>query len=175
MKATPAAPSVRLDRHPAGLADGCAVAVEHLTKRSGERIGKALAVLVPALVVSYAIFGVFLAVAAVFTRPGVVPAVFAGSHLLIQLLFTPLLAGGSIWVGIAVSARSADVRVAQQLGVLASLPRPPWRSASPVPCSSLTGSGGGRWRRCSTASGSSRVRPDQTTRKEVHPCQQRSV
>jgi hypothetical protein len=119
MKATQAAPSVRLDRQPAGLADGYAVAVEHLTKRFGERIGKALAVLVPALVVSYPIFGVFLAMAA---RPGVVSAVFAGSHLLIQLLFTPLLASWSIWVGIATSARSADVRVAQQLGVLASLP-----------------------------------------------------
>ncbi len=122
MKATQAAPSVRLDRQPAGLADGYAVAVEHLTKRFGECIGKALAVLVPALVVSYAIFGVFLGAAALFARPGVVSAVFAGSHLLIQLLFTPLLAGWSIWVGIAMSARSADVRVAQQLGVLASLP-----------------------------------------------------
>jgi len=55
-------------------------------------VGKALAVLLPALVVYYAIFGVFLAVAALFTRPGVASAVFAGSHLLIQLLFTPLLA-----------------------------------------------------------------------------------
>ena len=42
--------------------------------------------------------------------------------MLIQLLFTPLLAGWAIWVGIAVSTRSADVRVAQQLGTLASLP-----------------------------------------------------
>jgi hypothetical protein len=63
-----------------------------------------------------------LALAALVARPGVASAVFAGSHLLIQLLFTPLLAGWSIWVGIAMSARSADVRVAQQLGVLASLP-----------------------------------------------------
>jgi ABC transporter len=45
-----------------------------------------------------------------------------GSHLLVQLLFTPLLAGWSIWAGIAISARSADVRAAQQLGTLASLP-----------------------------------------------------
>jgi hypothetical protein len=63
-------------------------------------------------------------------------------HLLVQLLFTPLLAGWSIWVGIARSVRSSDVRVAQQLGVLA------------VPCSWSTGSAGGRWRGCSTASGS---------------------
>jgi hypothetical protein len=48
--------------------------------------------------------------------------VFERSHLLVQLLFTPLLAGWSVWVGIAISARSADVRAAQQLGTLASLP-----------------------------------------------------
>jgi len=37
-------------------------------------------------------------------------------------LFTPLLAGWSIWVGIAISARSTDIRVAQQLSVFASIP-----------------------------------------------------
>jgi ABC-2 type transport system permease protein len=38
------------------------------------------------------------------------------------VLFTPLLAGWSIWVGIAISARSSDVRVAQQLSVFANIP-----------------------------------------------------
>ena len=38
------------------------------------------------------------------------------------MLFTPLLAAWSIWLGIGISARSNDVRVAQQLGILASLP-----------------------------------------------------
>ena len=33
-----------------------------------------------------------------------------------------MLAGWSIWVGIAISARSNDIRVAQQLSVFASLP-----------------------------------------------------
>ncbi len=60
-----------------------------------------------------------------FAHASISSAVFAGSHILVQLLFTPLLAGWSIWVGIAVSARSADVRVAQQLSVFASLPRSP--------------------------------------------------
>ena len=32
------------------------------------------------------------------------------------------MAGWSIWVGIAISARASDFRVAQQLGILASLP-----------------------------------------------------
>jgi hypothetical protein len=74
------------------------------------------------MAVAYAIFGVFLAVTALFARPLVALAVFQGSHLLVQLLFTPLLVGWSIWVGIAFSARSADVRVAQQLGLFASRP-----------------------------------------------------
>ncbi len=41
---------------------------------------------------------------------------------LAQVLFTPLLAAWSIWVGIAISTRSSDVRVAQQLSLLANLP-----------------------------------------------------
>jgi ABC-type Na+ efflux pump permease subunit len=85
-------------------------------------IGKALAVLAPTLVVAYTIFGIFLAVAALFAHSGIRSAIFAGSHIPVQLIFTPLLAGWSIWVGIAISARSADVRVAQQLSVFANIP-----------------------------------------------------
>ncbi len=85
-------------------------------------IGKALAVVIPTLVVAYAIFGIFLAVAALFAHPGIRSAIFAGSHIPVQVAFTPLLAGWSIWVGIAISARSSDVRVAQQLSVFANLP-----------------------------------------------------
>lgn len=33
-----------------------------------------------------------------------------------------LLAGWSIWLGIAISTRASEVRVAQQLGLLANLP-----------------------------------------------------
>ena len=85
-------------------------------------IGKALAVAAPTLTISYAIFGIFLAVAKLFAHPGIASAIFAGSHVLVQLLFTPLLAGWSIWVGIAISARSSDIRAAQQLSIFASMP-----------------------------------------------------
>jgi ABC-type Na+ efflux pump permease subunit len=85
-------------------------------------IAKALAAFVPTFVTAYAVFGIFLAVAALFAHPVIVSAIYAGTHVLVQLLFTPLLAGWAIWVGIAVSARSADVRVAQQLSVLGSFP-----------------------------------------------------
>jgi ABC-type Na+ efflux pump permease subunit len=85
-------------------------------------VGKALAAFGPTLVISYAVFGIFLAVVGLFAHPAVVSAIYAGTHVLVQLLFTPLLAGWAIWVGIAVSARSTDVRVAQQLSVLGSTP-----------------------------------------------------
>ena len=85
-------------------------------------IGKALAVLVPTLAIAYVIFGIFLAAASLFAHAVIASAIFAGTHVLVQLLFTPLLAGWAIWVGITISARSTDVRVAQQLSVFATLP-----------------------------------------------------
>ncbi len=85
-------------------------------------VGKALAVLLPTLVIAYLVFGIFLGIAAVVAQPAVSAVIFERSHVLVQLLFTPLIAGWSIWVGIAISARSGDVRAAQQLGTFASLP-----------------------------------------------------
>jgi ABC-2 type transport system permease protein len=85
-------------------------------------LGKALAALAPSLVIAYAVYAVFLALVGLFAQAGVASALIQGPDLLAQVLFTPLLAAWSIWVGIAVSTRATDVRVAQQLGVLASLP-----------------------------------------------------
>ena len=85
-------------------------------------IGEALAAFVPTLVIAYAVFGIFLGAAALFANPVIDSAIYAGTHVLVQLVFTPLLAGWAIWVGIAVSARSKDVRAAQQLSVLGGVP-----------------------------------------------------
>jgi ABC-type transport system involved in multi-copper enzyme maturation permease subunit len=85
-------------------------------------IGKALATLIPALAVAYVIFGIFFGATAAFAHPTVQSAVFERNHLLVQLLFTPLVAGWSIWVGMAISTRMSDVRAAQQLSIFASLP-----------------------------------------------------
>jgi hypothetical protein len=51
-----------------------------------------------------------------------VPGWRSAPDIVAQLLLTPLLAGLSIWIGIAISTRSSDVRVAQQLSLLADLP-----------------------------------------------------
>jgi ABC-2 type transport system permease protein len=85
-------------------------------------LGKALAALAPTLVISYAMYGVFLGVVAALAHPNVVHDIFEAPRILAQVIFTPLLAGWSIWAGIAVSTRTSDVRVAQQLSAFASLP-----------------------------------------------------
>jgi ABC-type Na+ efflux pump permease subunit len=85
-------------------------------------LGKVLAALVPSVAIAYAVYAFFLACVELFAQPAVASALIRGPDLLAQFLFTPLLAAWSIWVGIAISARASDFRVAQQLGTLASLP-----------------------------------------------------
>jgi ABC-type transport system involved in multi-copper enzyme maturation permease subunit len=85
-------------------------------------IGKALAALLPSLLIAYAVFGLFVGIVEVEAAPNVAAAVMQPADLLAQIVFTPLLACWTVWVAIAISTRSSDVRVAQQLGVLASLP-----------------------------------------------------
>lgn len=85
-------------------------------------LGKAVAAFVPSVAVSYMIYAVF-AVSIRFGASHTVSAVvWHTPQVITQILFTPLLAVWSIWVGIAMSARARDVRVAQQLATLASLP-----------------------------------------------------
>jgi ABC-type Na+ efflux pump permease subunit len=91
-------------------------------RRAEFLLGKAFAALIPTLLISYAMYGIFLGAVAAFAHPSVASDIFQTPRIVAQLLFTPLLAGWSIWVGIAISARSSDVRVAQQIGTLASLP-----------------------------------------------------
>lgn len=85
-------------------------------------LGKALAAFVPSVVVSYGVFSLFIAAVELFARAGVATALIQAPDLIAQVLFTPLLAGWSIWVGIAVSARCRDPRTAGQLSILAGLP-----------------------------------------------------
>jgi ABC-2 type transport system permease protein len=85
-------------------------------------LGKALATFVPSIAVAYLVYGLFLACVELFALPTVASALIRLPDLLAQLVFTPLLAGWSIWIAILISTRANDVRVAQQLASLASLP-----------------------------------------------------
>ena len=86
-------------------------------------VGKATAVMIPSLALSYTVFGLFLAAVAVFAHPVVATAVFRDGPVLLALfLFAPLVAGWAIVLGMAISVRASEVRVAQQLGTIASFP-----------------------------------------------------
>jgi ABC-2 type transport system permease protein len=85
-------------------------------------LGKAAAIFVPAVGVSYLMFGIFVAITQFAATPAVATAVLHAPQLPAALVFIPLLAAWTIWVGLAISARATDTRVAQQLSILASLP-----------------------------------------------------
>lgn len=85
-------------------------------------LGKAIAVFIPSLAIAYGMYAI-VAISVRFGAAHIVQSVvFHPPQLLAQILFTPLLALWSIWACIGISTRASDVRVAQQLGSLASLP-----------------------------------------------------
>jgi ABC-2 type transport system permease protein len=85
-------------------------------------VGKALAVLVPSAAIAYVVYALFLALVALFAEPSLASAIIQVPDILAQVLFTPLLGALSVWIGLAFSTRASDVRVAQQLSLLGSLP-----------------------------------------------------
>jgi len=85
-------------------------------------IGKALAAVVPSVLIAYALFALYVIVVRLVAIPEVVTLVWRPAQMVAVALFTPLLATFSIWIGLAISARSNDVRAAQQLAALAMLP-----------------------------------------------------
>jgi ABC-2 type transport system permease protein len=85
-------------------------------------LGKALAAFIPAVVVAYLVFAAYISVVELFAKPAIASAIVQGPDLIVQLIFTPLLAAWSIWLAIAISARSTDPRTAGQLAILVSLP-----------------------------------------------------
>ena len=85
-------------------------------------LAKALAALVPSLTIAYVMYAAFLLVTKLFAQPAVAAAVLQAPDVLIQVLFTPLVALLTIWVSLAISTRANDVRVSMQLGAIAGLP-----------------------------------------------------
>ena len=85
-------------------------------------LAKALAVLVPSIVIAYLVFAVYVVLVVLFAHPGVASAFLRPSDIAAQLIFTPPLAAWSICIGMGISTRASDIRVAQQLSTLASLP-----------------------------------------------------
>jgi ABC-type Na+ efflux pump permease subunit len=71
-------------------------------------LGKAAAVMIPAMALSYTVFGLFLAAVRLFASSAVASAVFhQGPVLLALFLFAPLLAGWAIVVGMAIATQAS--------------------------------------------------------------------
>jgi ABC-2 type transport system permease protein len=85
-------------------------------------LAKALAPLLPSVAVSYLVYGLFVVIIELFAHQGVAPALLQAPVVIAQVLFTPLIAAWSIWVGLAISTLSIDIRAAQQLSMLGNLP-----------------------------------------------------
>jgi ABC-type Na+ efflux pump permease subunit len=91
-------------------------------RRSELMLGKGLAAVLPAVVVTYVLYAAFVVAIRLWAVHGVFADVWQTPPILVEVLFAPLLATWSVCVGMAISVRSTDVRVAQQLSTLASLP-----------------------------------------------------
>jgi ABC-2 type transport system permease protein len=90
-------------------------------------LGKALAALVPSVAVAVCGLRRLPGLRRALRPPAVCLGAPASSDLLAQLLFTPLLAGWSIWLGIAISARASDFRSPSSSASSPASPRPWWR------------------------------------------------
>lgn len=83
---------------------------------------KVLGAFVPALVLTAAVFGVYLAGVALLARPGVAGMLLLPRPLGIVFLLGPLAALAALQLAVCVSSRVNDARSAQQIGALVVLP-----------------------------------------------------
>ena len=85
-------------------------------------VGKALAATVPAVALAWGLYAAY-GVAAAFIAPRpVIDRILSPDQIVAQIALAPTLALFGVIVGMLMSARTTDVRVAQQLSGLAILP-----------------------------------------------------
>ena len=85
-------------------------------------LGKVIAAVVPAVVVTWLTYGLFVAISFFITSPAVWLAAANATWLLAMVVIGSLLAVVSVFVAVIISSRVNDTRVAQQLGGLLVLP-----------------------------------------------------
>lgn len=91
-------------------------------RRTELLLGKGVAMILPTLAVTYAVQAVFYITVRVAATHTVVSPIFQAPLVLAEVLYAPLLAGSAIWIGLAISARASDVRIAQQLSTFSTFP-----------------------------------------------------
>jgi ABC-type Na+ efflux pump permease subunit len=84
--------------------------------------GKALAAAIPTVLLSWVLLGLFVVLAQAFAQGPATAELIRPAHIFAAILFAPLVAVFAISVSIGISARTSDVRVAQQLAGLAVIP-----------------------------------------------------
>lgn len=84
--------------------------------------GKAIAPLVPAVGLSWLLYAVFVVAAKAFAPAIVFQQMAGGAQIVAEIVLAPALAGFATITSLLISARSNDIRVAQQLSVLTSIP-----------------------------------------------------
>ncbi len=85
-------------------------------------LGKLIAALVPTLAVAWGLYGLTMLIVGFAAPPEVVRALLTPLLILRQLGLDALLGGWALLVGLTSSTRARDVRTAQQVSALASLP-----------------------------------------------------
>ncbi len=85
-------------------------------------LGKSLAATLPAVIATWLSYGLLVAGMAILASPVVFASAVSGMWLLAILIIVPLLAILGVNLGIMVSSRFNDTRVAQQIGSLVVLP-----------------------------------------------------
>lgn len=83
---------------------------------------KVLGSLIPALALTIACFGLYVAAAVAFARAGAYRALLTSHSLAIVFLLGPLAALAALQMAVCVSSRVNDARSAQQIGALIILP-----------------------------------------------------
>ena len=83
---------------------------------------KVLGSLIPAMALTIGCFGLYVAAAFVFARPGAYLALLTAHSLLIVFLLGPLAGLAALQMAVCVSSRVNDARSAQQIGALIILP-----------------------------------------------------
>lgn len=83
---------------------------------------KVLGSLIPALALTVACFGLYVAAAVAFARPGAWRGLMTGQSLAVVFVLGPLAALAALQMAVCVSSRVNDARSAQQIGALIILP-----------------------------------------------------
>jgi ABC-type Na+ efflux pump permease subunit len=84
--------------------------------------GKAFAAAVPTVILSWLLLGLFLVLANALAPGPATDGLIQSEHVVAAIVFAPLVAVFAIAASIGISARTSDVRVAQQLAGLAIFP-----------------------------------------------------